>query len=144
MRRSVRSGGQRSVGWATALPLPTRQSRRIEYLSRGQRRATPCIHVDVRFAPLPTLRLIVLVLLERPFTIAQPRQQALLLQGVELERDLAAIRAAERLHDLIKIHRPGPQRVARAVAPPLPVEARRPRASGLDRIRHAVAGGQVE
>src|ERR1700704_1878006 len=89
----------------------------------------------------PTLHLLIL---ERPFAVAQPRHHALLMQGVELEGDFAPVRAAERLHDLIEEHRPGFQRLARIVVAPLRLETRRPRPPGFDRIGNAVRGGQIE
>src|SRR5262249_30965491 len=72
-------------------------------------------------------------LLQRPFAVAQARQQALLVQRVELECDLAAVAAAERLHDLREKQRPGRQRLAHGLRPRLAVVARRARAASLDR-----------
>src|SRR5262247_166625 len=67
------------------------------------------------------------LILQRPLAVAQPRQHALLVQGVQFERDLAAVGAAERLHDLRKELGARGQRVPHAAELLLRVEARRTR-----------------
>src|SRR5262249_49334692 len=80
-------------------------------------------------------------ILQRPLAVAQPRQHALLVQGVKGERDLAAVAAAERLHELRKEHRPARERGAHVVVAFLAVEARRARPACLDRLGNAVGRG---
>src|SRR6185312_7396077 len=62
---------------------------------------------------------------ETPFAIVAAADRALAVELVELERKLAPIRGADRLHQLDEIHRPGLERLAHRLKARLELQARR-------------------
>src|SRR5262245_32513121 len=106
MRRIGRGGMSCAAAANGSSASASRRETRGFHMSCAFRRRTPSVF-DVPLARCPHAITLLGGVLQRPFAVAQPRQEALLVQGVELERNLTAVVAAERVHELAEKHRSG-------------------------------------
>src|SRR6185295_11696781 len=83
--------------------------------------------------------------LQRPLAVVEAPQNSRFTQFIELERDLAAVPAADQIHDLGKMERPGFQRLPCVlIARRLVADAAREGAPALDRVGPADRTGEIE
>src|SRR5262249_9063575 len=97
MMRTGRGGMSCAAAADGSSASASRRETRGFHMSRAFRRRTPSVF-DVPLARCRHAVTLLGGLLERPFAVAQPRHEALLVQAMELERDLAAVVAAECVH----------------------------------------------